>query len=82
MSFQDQERRRLREHALRTWVASSHVIGYDVASETLHETFREGALEYFRPFTTSSGGRARGISERQQWRRGRLVTSTPPNWPA
>lgn len=48
MSFQDQERRRLGEYALRTWGSRSHVIGYDVASETLHEAIREGALEYFR----------------------------------
>ena len=47
MSFQEQEQTRLAAHASETWGASTHVIPYDVASETLQADVRESALAYF-----------------------------------
>ena len=45
-SFQDSEKQRLKAYAAR-WHASSHVIPYEVAVETLAPDIRASALAYF-----------------------------------
>ncbi len=47
MTFQDQEKRRLVQFAGQQWGASSHVLPYEVAEETLHVNVRASALDYF-----------------------------------
>jgi hypothetical protein len=47
VSYQSQERKRLVEYARTTWQVEGHILPYEVAAETLHESVRETALAYF-----------------------------------
>jgi len=47
VSYQSQERKRLVEYARKTWQVEGHILPYQVAAETLHESVRETALAYF-----------------------------------
>jgi hypothetical protein len=46
-AFQRQERARLRALGGDEWGVEGHVLPYELAIETLHETIRQGALDYF-----------------------------------
>jgi hypothetical protein len=48
LSYQSRERRRLTEYARKTWQVEGHVLPYELATETLHESVRETALAYFK----------------------------------
>jgi hypothetical protein len=48
MSYQSRERRRLAEYARSTWRVEGHVLPYELAAETLHESVRQTALAYFK----------------------------------
>jgi hypothetical protein len=47
VSYQSEERKRLVEYARKTWNVEGHVLPYEVATETLHESVRASALAYF-----------------------------------
>ncbi len=48
MSYQSRERRRLTEYARKTWQVEGHVLPYELAVATLHESVRDTALAYFK----------------------------------
>jgi hypothetical protein len=47
MSFQSSELTRLRSYAEEQWKLEGHVLPYEQAAETLHESVRVSALDYF-----------------------------------
>jgi len=48
VSFQRDELARLRSHADRWWELDSHVLPYEIATETLQADVRQSALDYFK----------------------------------
>jgi SAM-dependent methyltransferase len=60
VSYQSRERRRLTEYARNRWQVECHILPYQLASETLHESVRETALAYFNK---------RRLSSSNSWRR-------------
>jgi hypothetical protein len=48
VSYQSDELKRLRRYAEEQWQLSGHVLPYEQAAETLHESVRATALDYFK----------------------------------